>query len=145
MSDHFNSQDIIECSDDENYGFKQNQMNECYPEPSEIYSLYKALETANVASLKLEWTCPGRRELTPDDSQVSQNTTNELCDIAESLDQSDFDFQEDISHMNLNRMDGKKELKGSAKKKTTSLDAVLSNMARHQKLDNMLDEKFDSL
>jgi len=47
--------------------------------------------------------------------------------------------------MNLNRMDGKKELKGSAKKKTTSLDAVLSNMARHQKLDNMLDEKFDSL
>lgn len=62
-----------------------------------------------------------------------------------SLDQSDFDFQEYISHMNLNRMDGKKELKGSAKKKTTSLDAVLSNMARHQKLDNMLDEKFDSL
>jgi len=26
MSDHFNSQDIIECSDDENYGFKQNQV-----------------------------------------------------------------------------------------------------------------------
>jgi len=58
-------------------------MNECYPEPSEIYSLYKALESANVTSLKLEWTCPGRRELTPDDSQVSQSTTNELCDIAE--------------------------------------------------------------
>lgn len=62
-----------------------------------------------------------------------------------SLDQSNFDFEEDTSHMNLNRMDGKKELKGSAKKKTTSLNAVLSNMARHQKLDNMLDEKFDSL
>jgi len=26
MSDHFNAQDIIECSDDENYGFKQNQV-----------------------------------------------------------------------------------------------------------------------
>lgn len=60
------------------------------------------------------------------------------------MDQSDFDFEEDISQMNLNRLDGRKELKGSAKKKTTSLDAVLSNMARHQKLDNML-EKFDSL
>lgn len=58
-------------------------MNECYPEPSEIYSLYKTLESANVTSLKLEWTCPGRRELTPDDSQVSQSSTNELCDIAE--------------------------------------------------------------
>lgn len=26
MSENFNKQDIIECSDDENYGFKQNQV-----------------------------------------------------------------------------------------------------------------------
>jgi len=26
MSEHFTTQDIIECSDDENYGFKQNQV-----------------------------------------------------------------------------------------------------------------------
>jgi hypothetical protein len=58
-------------------------MNECYPEPSEIFSLYKTLESGNASSLKLEWICPGRRELTPDDSQVSQNSTNDLCDITE--------------------------------------------------------------
>lgn len=58
-------------------------MNEYYPEPSEIYSLYKTLESGNVASLKLEWTCPGRRELTPDNSQASLNNTNDLCDITE--------------------------------------------------------------
>jgi len=26
MSEHFMAQDFIECSDDENYGFKQNQV-----------------------------------------------------------------------------------------------------------------------
>lgn len=59
-------------------------MSECYPDPSEIYSLYKTLETANAnTSLKLEWTSPGRRELTPEKSQVSQSSTDDLCDIAE--------------------------------------------------------------
>lgn len=59
-------------------------MNECYPaETSEIYSLYKTLESGNVSALKLEWTCPGRRDITPDSCQVSQNHTNELCDITE--------------------------------------------------------------
>lgn len=58
-------------------------MNECYPEPSEIILLYKTLESSDSSSLKLEWTCPGRRELTPDDSQVSQSSTNDLCDITE--------------------------------------------------------------
>lgn len=43
-------------------------------------------------------------------------------------------------------MDGKKkELKGSAKKWTTTIDATLSK-SRYQKLhNNMFDEKFDSL
>lgn len=58
-------------------------MNEYCPEPSEIYSLYKTLESDNVLFSKLEWTCPGRRELTPDDCQASQNSTNDLCDITE--------------------------------------------------------------
>lgn len=57
-------------------------MNEFQPDPSEIYTLYKTLEFSNT-SLKLEWICPGRRELTPEDSQVSQNNTNDLCDITE--------------------------------------------------------------
>lgn len=58
-------------------------MNEYYPEPSEIYSLYKTLESGNLSSLKLDWHCPGRRELTPDDSQIAQNNVNDLCDITE--------------------------------------------------------------
>lgn len=45
--------------------------------------MYKILESGNAASLKLEWTCPGRRELTPDDNQISQNNSNDLCDITE--------------------------------------------------------------
>lgn len=61
------------------------------------------------------------------------------------MDESDFNFEEDISHIDLNRKEGKKELKGSARKRTTSFDTVLSNMARHQKLDSMPDEKLDSL
>ncbi|XP_050434409.1 uncharacterized protein LOC126841795 [Adelges cooleyi] len=137
--------EVIDCSDDENYGFKKNQVNEWYPEPLEIYNLYKSLESGNPSSLKLEWTCPGRRELTPESSRASPKIKIEECEISESMDQSDFDFEDEMSNMNLTRLDCKKELKGSAKKKTTSLDAVLSNMARHQKLDNMLDEKFDSL
>ncbi|XP_050546615.1 uncharacterized protein LOC126908511 isoform X6 [Daktulosphaira vitifoliae] len=137
--------EIIECSDDENYGFKKNQVNNWYPDPIDIYSLYNSLDSGNISSLKLDWTCPGRRELTPENTQVSHNTINEECEITESIDQSDFDFEDEMSNMNLTRLEGKKELKGSAKKKTTSLDAVLSNMVRHQKMDNMLDEKFDSL
>lgn len=59
-------------------------MYECYPDPSEIYSLYKTLETANSNTpLKLEWTCSGQRELTPDHCQVSQSSTNDLCGIVE--------------------------------------------------------------
>lgn len=59
-------------------------MNEFHPDPSEIYTLYKTLESSNTGtSLKLEWICPGRRELTPDDSQISLNNTNDLCDITE--------------------------------------------------------------
>lgn len=55
-----------------------------------------------------------------------------------------FDFQEDIKNTNLSFTNGKKELRGSARKKTTTFKAVISNMARHQKLDSMSkDEKSD--
>lgn len=60
------------------------------------------------------------------------------------MNKSDFDFQEEMSHLNLAvRPAGDNTPKGSAKKKTTTFDAVLSNMARHRKL-NMLPDNSNS-
>lgn len=58
-------------------------MNEYCPEPSEIYSLYKSLEPGNGAFLKLDWTCPGKKELTPEVSLDTQSSTNEVYNIKE--------------------------------------------------------------
>lgn len=56
------------------------------------------------------------------------------------MDKSDFDFQEEMSHLNLAvRPTGDNTPKGSAKKKTTTFDAILSNMARHRKLNMISD------
>lgn len=51
------------------------------------------------------------------------------------VDKSDFDFMDEVTLPKLKiRKDGEDALKGSAKKKTTSLDGVLSNMRRHNLL-----------
>lgn len=50
-------------------------------------------------------------------------------------DKSDFDFLDEASSPKLKmRKGGEDALKGSAKKKVTSLDAVISNMRRHNLL-----------
>lgn len=48
-------------------------------------------------------------------------------------DKSDFDFMDEMTSPKLKiRKDGEDALKGSAKKKTTSLDGVINNMRRHK-------------
>lgn len=50
-------------------------------------------------------------------------------------DKDDFDFMDETTSLKLKvRKDGEDALKGSAKKKTTSLDGVLNNMRRHKLL-----------
>jgi len=61
------------------------------------------------------------------------------------MDKSDFDFQEEMSQLNLAvRPTSDNTPKGSAKKKTTTFDAILSNMARHRKLNMIPDNTSNS-
>lgn len=51
---------------------------------------------------------------------------------------TEFDFQDEMSQLKLTvRQPGDCTPKGSAKKATTSLNSILSNMARHRKLELM--------
>lgn len=57
------------------------------------------------------------------------------------VDKSDFDFMDEVTLPKLKiRKDGEDALKGSAKKKTTSLDGVLSNMRRHNLLPSAINK-----
>lgn len=50
-------------------------------------------------------------------------------------EQDDFDFMDEMTSPKLKiRNRGEETLKGSAKKKTTSLDGVINNMRRHHLL-----------
>lgn len=56
-------------------------------------------------------------------------------------DKSDFDFLDEASSPKLKmRKDGEEALKGSAKKKVTSLDGVINNMRRHKLLPSQSKE-----
>jgi len=53
-------------------------------------------------------------------------------------EKSDFDFMDEMSAPKFTpRRTGEGGPKGSAKKKTTSLDGILSNIRRHRKLEEM--------
>ena len=53
-------------------------------------------------------------------------------------EKSDFDFMDEMSTPKFTpRRTGEGGPKGSAKKKTTSLDGILSNIRRHRKLEEM--------
>ena len=55
-----------------------------------------------------------------------------------SEEKSDFDFMDEMSSPKFTpRRTGEGGPKGSAKKKTTSLDGILSNMRRHRELEKM--------
>ncbi|XP_065205617.1 PAXIP1-associated glutamate-rich protein 1 [Planococcus citri] len=125
----------VDCSDDEKYDVKLVD-DKWLPPPEEIVRLYEAIDEHGC--LELEWQCPGRRPPTPTETAHSNPSSNENVD-EEPINNSDFDFQEEMNHLNL-RPTGDNQLKGSAKKKTTTFDAILSNMARHRKLDNMANE-----
>ncbi|CAG9856174.1 unnamed protein product [Phyllotreta striolata] len=115
----------IECSDEELKDSKQPWE----PRPEEIDRLYTMLE--NGGTQELHWKCPGYRSPSPE-------VTEDPDDEGESKgpdEPTDFDFMDEVTSPKLKiRNKGEETLKGSAKKKTTSLDGVLNNMRRHNLL-----------
>lgn len=132
---------ILGCSDEEKYGLKDS-MDDWEPSPEEIIELYEQIEREKV--LELEWQCPGRRPPTPLSMTDSHNNDDEDSSDEREEENTDFDFKDEMSQLRLNVRPAGEHIgpRGSAKKKTTSLDAILSNMARHRKLD-MMDQSED--
>lgn len=124
------------CSDEEKYGLK-DPMDDWEPSPDEIVELYEQIERDKI--LELEWQCPGRRPPTPVNVTDNQNNQDENSSETKEEENSDFDFKDEMSQLRLSVRPTGEHVgpRGSAKKKTTSLDAILSNMARHRKLDMM--------
>lgn len=119
----------VDCSDEE-MPIKKGVYE---PPPEEIEKLYDALNEGLLPQLK--WESPGYRPPTPV-NLPSTPTKEENCAPDEK---SDFDFMDEMSSPRLPvRREGEVALKGSAKKKTTSLDGVLSNMRRHWRLDQQM-------
>ncbi|XP_022201365.2 PAXIP1-associated glutamate-rich protein 1 [Nilaparvata lugens] len=110
-------------SDDENgwekaFALRENGLWE--PEPEVMFKYLMELESKGYC--ELQWECPGRRPLTPQDtddrSDDHENTTGE----AHEEDNSDFEFKDEMSQLKLPvRPAGENPgPRGSAKKKTTS-------------------------
>lgn len=114
----------VECSDDE-ISHKPNWE----PSPDEIDRLYTMMDKGEVP--EISWKCPGYRSPSPEVTDKLEENENS----APLEDKSDFDFMDEASSPKLKmRKDGEDALKGSAKRKVTSLDGVISNMRRHNLL-----------
>ncbi|KAG8232484.1 hypothetical protein J437_LFUL011253 [Ladona fulva] len=126
----------VDCSDDERYEGKIKGSRGWEPSAEEIIRLYETLDKGG--TFELEWQCPGRRAPSPAEADYYPDEE----ESQESLPQekSDFDFAEEFSGSTPTpprRAIGAGTPKGSAKKKTTSLDGVLSNMRRHRLIQQM--------
>lgn len=101
------------------------------PPPEKILELYKKVDQGFV--LELEWKNPGRRAPTPEKEEQAEQQEEEVEDTGK-----DFDFEEESREVTTpQRRTPGSALKGSARKQTTSLDSVLSNMARHRQIEEM--------
>ncbi|XP_019871880.2 PAXIP1-associated glutamate-rich protein 1, partial [Aethina tumida] len=115
----------IECSDEE---FKDIK-GPWEPAPEEIDRIYNLLDKGKIP--ELNWKCPGYRSPSP---EVTEEPEEEI-DSKQEEEKTDFDFMDEMTSPKLKiRNKGEETLKGSAKKKTTSLDGVINNMRRHNLL-----------
>jgi len=134
------SQDIgedfyIACSDDEKYspGGEDRGKLSWTPAPELVLQHYQAIDKQGY--IELEWRNPGRRPPTPSAPEVQEQEEEE-----EAVGAADFDFEEEGAGLmtpQQRRTPGTVGLRGSARKKTTSLDSVLANMKKHKHLDEM--------
>nr|SVE73349.1 EOG090X0M0J [Ceriodaphnia reticulata] len=132
----------VDCSDDENYGLSYSTTcQQWIPNPATVVQLLESYTSEKDCSLlNLDWVCPGRKEI--QSGEVEGDAENEEQKTEEK---SDFDFWDEPNASTKTGparrvgpgMGVNKQPRGSAKKKTTSLDGILSSMRRHRKLDQM--------
>ncbi|XP_065162095.1 PAXIP1-associated glutamate-rich protein 1-like [Atheta coriaria] len=104
------------------------------PPVEEQLRLYAILDKGGIPALQFK--CVGYRAPSPE-----VNDSLEFKEEIPVVDKSDFDFMDEVTLPKLKiRKDGEDALKGSAKKKTTSLDGVLSNMRRHNLLPSAINK-----
>jgi len=121
----------VECSDDDKYEVDPKEGWSL--KPDDIVALIGGLECNN-RCLELEWKCPGRRgpSPTPANNQMQDHGMQEY----KPEEKSDFDFMDEMASPRLPvRTIGERTPRGSAKKKTASLNGVLSTMRRHHRLE----------
>ncbi|CAG4927793.1 PAXIP1-associated glutamate-rich protein 1A [Colias croceus] len=127
----------LPCSDDELSKCGVTIGKSWMPDPNELEELYKTIEIKG--TLNLEWKCPGRRAPSP--VAVSKENQPEAMQTSPVREEkSDFDFMDEMVHNSLHlrvRREGEDTLRGSAKKKTTSFDGILSNMIRHKRIEQL--------
>lgn len=124
----------LSCSDDELCKSGITQGNAWMPDPIELEELYNNIDKQG--TLTLEWKCPGRRAPSP--VGVSKENQPNVPESPIREEKSDFDFMDEVNSLNLRvRREGEDTLRGSAKKKTTSFDGILSNMIRHKRIEQM--------
>jgi len=111
------------------------------PDPATILKLYTEMENGP-GWLELDWKCPGRRPPTPPDEVGKEEEEDAPADDGKDLA---FDFEDEFTSSGTFNTPQQRRplggaLKGSARKKTTSLDGVLSNMRRHKEIEDSMDQ-----
>ncbi|XP_063372777.1 PAXIP1-associated glutamate-rich protein 1A [Cydia amplana] len=124
----------LPCSDDELSKAGTTIGKNWVLDASELEELYNKIDKNG--TLALEWKCPGRRAPSP--VNVKKEAKMEAPQSPVKEEKSDFDFMDEVSSLRLRvRREGEDTLRGSAKKKTTSFDGILSNMIRHKRIEQM--------
>ena len=137
----------VQCSDEEVYtkgGYIKGKMSSWEPaDPKDIVELFESIDKNGAESIQLEWSCSGRRPLTPStESEYSDSDDEAAKESAKAAMDFEFDADEDLN-MTPTLASGRKslpgsaqrELKGSARKRTTDYKSILSNLERQRKLD----------
>ena len=134
----------IECSDEEEYnkrGYEKGKMAEWEPEPQKMVEVLENYEKNGIDGITLDWQCPSKRPLTPStESEYSDSEDEDSKNEAKAS--MDFDFDnEDLTDLKstptlASSRNAKRELTGSARKRTTDYNSILSKMQRERKTDD---------
>jgi hypothetical protein len=134
----------VACSDEEVYTkprYVKGKMETWAPEPKEMIELLESIDKTSGESVPLEWNC-NRRPPTPSTESEYSDSDDEAARLEAAKAAKDFDFDADEDMNTTPTMSRKslpgsaqRELKGSARKKTTDLKSILSNIQRHRKID----------
>lgn len=97
----------------------------------------KHLDTyTNGQEFNLQWKCLGRRAPTPENEEINDHEDDQFTHVETTIDDKDFEFEDELNQLNLSAVRRNATPKGSAKKtKTPNLQSILSNIARHRKID----------